>query len=310
MSLLQRSAILESILHETNKLIGDARLKLTHVDPSFLLFDPRSPSAWLTDITQAEYLIENGKQIQNHGRNNMMERILLLPAVIPVIGRDKYIYFAAIKASVHLQLFEGVRVLIVFVRNIERWKLASLSFAQVNKLHIAWPSDYYYGESSHYEVRRASLSEADKVERLINELKGKAIKLTPYQEVHFAEGIRGRCPQSWREFLIRLQGGICLGCWKKLGDKVHIDHQRPLKPKAELWHSASAGNSVLFNLCALCANCNISKSNKLLEMPEVDIDALIWDKRLRDYFLESIRIWQRAIVHVVPRAPRLPYSRL
>lgn len=310
MSLLQRSSILESILYETNNFIGDARLKLTHVDPSFLLYDPRSPSAWLTDITQAEYLIENGIQIQNHGRNNVMERILLLPAVIPVMGRDRYIYLAAIKACVHLQLYEGVRVLIVFVRNIDKWKHASATFAQVGKLHIAWPSEYYYGESSYHEVRRASLSETDKLERFINELKGNAIKLTAYQEEHFAEGIRGRCPQSWREFLVRLQGGICLGCWKKLGNTAHIDHQRPLNPKADLWYQASAGNSVLFNLCALCANCNLKKSNKLLEMPEVDIDTLIWDKRLQDYFLKSIRIWQRATVHVVPKSPNLPYSRL
>lgn len=111
----RRHGRLISLLGVTSERLGDKRLNLVHTDPSLLTFNAMSPCPWLSDIGQVEYLLENHNQVVSHGRVGVVARLLLVPRP-PVKGPLLYTYYAAVKAVIHLQLYEGIRVWIAFVR--------------------------------------------------------------------------------------------------------------------------------------------------------------------------------------------------
>lgn len=52
---------------------------------------------------------------------------------------------------------------------------------------------------------------------------------------------------------LELQGGLCYYCSTPLGESFHVDHKIPI---------AKGGTNFPANICAACASCNLSKSDK------------------------------------------------
>jgi hypothetical protein len=299
---LKRHARLLSILEQTGKYLGERNLKIIHTDPSFLIFDPNNPTPWLADVGQAEYLLSNHKQIELHGKKRFFHRILLIPNSPSVFAKDLFIYYAAVKGAIHMQLYEEVRVGIKFV-NIKDKINTDFNFVLVNVgKHIKiWPSVDYYNVITTPEAFPASKAETEYFSKLLSDSFGEILWLSSYREEHFEAGLRTSISSSWRKFLFKLHRGICIGCNNKIPtNEVEIDHLRPLCPTEDPFLPIPEGNSVIFNLAPLCKTCNREKMNKSVYFPESHIDRLILHPLLKKYFKASLRTPPKYLSHKLP----------
>jgi len=264
---LRRHAYLESLLEDTDTFLGGRQLSLVHADSSFLLFDPRVPNPWLSDGGQVTWLLSNQEQIQRQGRP-FMGRLFGFPTGEHRTLEEQRIFRATVKAVLHLQMYEGVRVAIL--PTPAGTQLNRLNFSLLSEGHfkVAWPAWHYYGSIQSAEARRATGSQLLDVLSRFSEIAPNLRWLAPYRPEHFARGIRVALPGSWRAFLHLLHGGRCADCNRQVKHLAHVDHMRPLTPEESPYHRIAAGNSVLFNLSLLCSGCNLSKSNTFATAPE------------------------------------------
>ena len=176
----KRHGRLLSLLAATSERLGDRKLRITHTDPSLLAFDSRDPCPWLNDIGQVEYLLANHSQIVDHGRSGAVARVLLVPKIPPVVGPLLYTYYAAVKAVVHLQLYEGVRLWIAFVDTTKGVDLSfSHSSERVGKNTRVWSSSDYYVDIESCEIEEASRPLAERVLRSIDSTIAGSLPITP-----------------------------------------------------------------------------------------------------------------------------------
>jgi 5-methylcytosine-specific restriction endonuclease McrA len=306
--LCRRYVRLLSLIERTSSRIGDPNLLLTHTDSSLLAFDPRHPSPWLEDIGQMTYLLRNHGQVTEHGKASFMSRLLLVPSQPPVCGPDLFVYYATVKAVAHLQLYEGIRLYIMFVEpNVALDIRFNFTVEQVKKKKHSrvWPSPDYYGDIEKREVIEAEGSAAEAYLEALEKARSRCVRIAPYRDEHFLLGGRLSLPSSWRWFLLFLSEQRCMICSTPLhASALQIDHGRPLHPEEDQCRPTPSGNSNLFNLGALCRSCNSKKSNKNEYFPEMFIPKLIPDARLREYFKASLKIPPALSEHRVPeRAP-------
>ncbi len=303
-----RHGRLISLLGVTSERLGDNRLSLTHTDPSLLDFDPRNPCPWLSDIGQVEYLIENHNQIVLHGHKNLVTRLLLVPTTPPVAGPLLYSYYAAVKAVVHLQLYEGVRLWVAFVRPKSKLGLAfSYSLEQIGKATRVWPSSDYYMDINVHNAVEAPKQLAVQIATEIRDAIAGALRVAAYRDEHFLPGERISLPSSWRRMLWLLSNGKCGWCHRAIAKlDCQIDHVRPIHPDVDQCRPTPLGNSNLFNLAALCGSCNRKKTNSTNWFPEALIPSLIPDPRVADYFRSSLVVAPRHGSHYLPAASERP----
>ena len=306
MDSINQATLINSIIRETDFVIYDDKITLTHVDPSFLVYDGKSPSSWLVDIHQAEYLKTNGKQAKKQSATSTFQRIMLLPKKTRFIGISRYMYLATVKAAIHLQLFEGVDVFVVFVDPLTRY-LRRGSYTVVNtkaNSSLVWDSSKYYQEVPNAALNRCCGKET---QRLVNDLvilKKKARRLQPYRGEYY-ESKRVSIPDSWKQFLFELCEGKCPGCWEELRN-AHIDHEVPLGKRGDEIMPRDynyEGNSVLFNLLPLCPRCNLPKSNKLIRTSIDTIVDVIENPKLKRYFLYSLSNFNNEVISSISNIP-------
>lgn len=308
--LLFRHSYLQSLLEDTNLFLGDSKLTLIHTDDSFSLFDPRIPNPWLLDVAQAEWLLANQNQIANHGKR-FLRRIFELPQPRDQqLGiKERSLFRATVKAVVHMQLYESVRVGIWLLPS-KRSRRLSFTFVRSGRHRITWPAWKYYDGVQHPEARRGDSIDLNEVERRLEDATPEVLWLAPYREEHFERGVRVSLPTSWRTFLMILHARRCDSCNCLVRNTGELDHMRPLKPEESQFHNHTPGNSVLFNLTLLCRKCNRKKYTGFLSAPEEYIPQLIWDRRLALYFRVSLGRPPSKVEHVLPEYPSLPSEEL
>lgn len=136
-----------------------------------------------------------------------------------------------------------------------------------------------------------------------------ALRVAPYSDEHFVPGQRVSLPSSWRRLLSLMNAGKCTWCHRAIGHAgFHVDHGRPLHPDQDQCRPTPSGNSNLLNLAALCAGCNLDKSNRTDWFPESLIPSLVSDRTVADYFSASLRVPPSLAQHRLPKGPARPDS--
>jgi 5-methylcytosine-specific restriction endonuclease McrA len=266
-------------------------LSIIYTDTSFLIFDIQHPCPWLEDVAMLDYLIRNHNQIITHDRGPFLSRMLILPSVPPFYLHDMHLYYAAVKAVVHLQLYEGIKVMIAFANPKNKLDVTfNFTLEKEKKYKRAWLSKNFYVEDKQACLEAANKDLVDLCDKSVDAILKDSVLLTPYRDEHFSNGSRISIPKSWREFLLRLSNYKCTGCYKSLlKGEYHIDHGRPLNPEDDQCRPIPAGNTNIYNLAVLCKECNQKKSNKPIYFPERHIESLITNKKVRNYFIESLK---------------------
>jgi 5-methylcytosine-specific restriction endonuclease McrA len=304
---LRRHTYLLSLLGDTNTFLTERSLHLIHADSSFLLFDPRLPNPWLRDLDQFMWLLLNHNQAMDHGRP-FISRIFLFPSDTHRTTEEARLFRAMVSSVLHVQLYEGIRVGVYFGPARDqlsgRFDFSYMTFAGQR---VTWPAWAYYAANQPAEARRGTSSQDRQLDQLIAMALPDVIWLERYRDEHFERGRRMALPVNWRRLLLLLHRGVCAACGQAVGNLAEIDHMRPLKPEESPFHRVAAGNSILFNLCLLCRECNRRKATRFVRAPEEDIPQLVWDRRIQLYFRISLSAPPRRAIHELPPTP-LPFG--
>jgi 5-methylcytosine-specific restriction endonuclease McrA len=304
MELLKRHAYLVSIAEQTDQKLGDSRLVVCHADASLMFYRPLCSNPWISDPGQAEWLLENHRQVIRHGRPGFLRRIFALPTDLDLTVAEVLTYQQVVKAVIHMQLFEGVSVGIWFVRNRSNTYRFDFSLAESERHQFAWPCPEFYLSLENTEAVLADSGETNVLFSKMQNLQAKVIFLTPYRTEHFQSGERVHLPLSWRQFLFKLQAGRCVACGEHRVEYPEIDHTRPLHPEENPYYVVPGGNSTFPNIAMFCRACNRKKSNRTPSiLPEANLNELIPEVRLRDYFRASLVNPPDKIPHELPSMP-------
>jgi 5-methylcytosine-specific restriction endonuclease McrA len=230
---------------------------------------------------------------------------MLLPASPPVVGPDLFVYYAAVKAVVHLQLYEGIKLRVAFANEATSALGLTFSFTmeEIRRNLRVWASPDFYGDIRTGEAEEATRSEADAHKKTLVGVLAESIALAPYRDEHFQEGHRSSIPNSWKIFLLNLTARKCTLCSVPLSaGNFQIDHGRAISPDNDQCRPTARGNSNIFNLGVLCSDCNRHKSNNGTFFPERHIPSLITSKPLMDYFLASLQIPPSKSKHMLAKS--------
>lgn len=287
---LTRHAFLQSLLEETNEFITDKRLTLVHCDDSLTLFDPNLPNPWFLDVTQTEWLLANGRQVDAHG-SKCIRRIFELPIGVErqKSASDYKLFFDTAKAVVHAQMYESVVVGLLPVQAGASAQGLSFAYANLGADATSWPAWDYYGGWDQRQALRGSSSDTAEIEGQLLQQQPKIVWLDPYADAHFEAENEEPIPLSWRRFLELLHGDVC-GCCGKPKARADLDI-----------HRRFGVTDALFNLTLACKRCRDNWRKPPIEAPRDLTRRLIFDARLDLYFRRSLKNGPRRASHRLPR---------